>query len=296
MATKKAALLGAQDGAGAAAAAPAGTALANRPAGASNALALPADLAAELAGYAKADSAVERPKISKISFKSGMMSYMQQQVPNDSMDVILLSTAFRNTFYGGAYDPDNIVNPTCFAIKASRDGEAEMMPHPNVAEPIHPSCAGCPKNEWGSAIRDGKPSRGKACKEGRRVLVIPAGVLDADDPVQAIKAAEKAVFDVPVTSVANYGNFVNTLAATMNRPMWSVVTNLKLVRDMRTQFKLVFTPMRPINDSDLIRALQSMLEDAERTVTIPYDESYLAGEEKAAPAPSTVKASKFTKK
>lgn len=257
------------------------------------ALALPASVAAELAGYAKADAAVERPKISKISFKSGMMSYMGQPVQGDAMDMILLATAFRNTWYSGSYDPDNIVNPSCFAIKASREADAEMAPHENVAEPMHPTCSGCPKNEWGSAMRDGKPSRGKACKEGRRILVVPASVLDADDPVAAIKAAEKAVIDIPVTSVGGYSNFVNTLAATIQRPMWSVVTKVQVVRDMKTQFKVTFTPMSAINHPEVIAALKNVLEDAERIVTLPYDETEIAGTPVAPPPKAN---SKITRK
>lgn len=256
----------------------------------STAVALPPELAEELAGAAKDAAAVERPKLSKISFKSGMMSYMQTPVPGDFMDMILLATAHRNTWYAGAYDQDNIVNPTCFAIKASRDDETEMIPHENVKEPVHATCEGCPKNAWGSAMRDGKPSRGKACKEGRRILVIPAAVLDAADPIQALKTAEKAVIDVPVTSVGNYGNFVNALNATVQRPMWSVITRVQVVRDVRTQFKVTFTPMNYINDTGAIRALRSMLEDAERIVTLPYDETELAGKE-----PEPVKPNKFTK-
>lgn len=248
------------------------------------AVALPADMVEELAKYAKDDAAKERPSLSKISLKSGMMTYMGAQVPGDKMDVVILAVAFRNTWYAGAYDPDNIANPACFAI--SLDGE-DMAPHENVKNPVNATCEGCPKAQWGTAVRDGKPSRGKACKEGRRMLVIPA---QAAASAELVKKAEMAVIDIPVTSVAAYGNFVNALGA-MGRPMWSVFTEVKLVRDPRVQFRLEYSPHDYVNDPEVIRAIQARLEDAQRIVTLPYDETELVPkEEKPAPA------GKFTKR
>jgi hypothetical protein len=256
----------------------------------SGAVALPADLAAELAGEAKDAAAKERPSVSKVSFKSAMMTYMGNPVPGDKLDVILLAVAFRNTWYAGAYDPDNIVNPSCFAI--SSDGE-DMAPHENVKEPVSKTCDGCPKAQWGSAIRDGKPSRGKACKEGRRLIAIPAAVLEADDVEKAIKGAEMAVMDIPVTSVGNYGTYVNALAATMSRPMYTVITTVSLHRDARTQFQVKFTPIEAINDAVAIRALRARLEEAQRIVMTPYDETELQQENIAAQQKAAGKTTKF---
>lgn len=262
----------------------------------SGALALPADLMAELAGAAKDAAASERPKLSKISLKSGMMTYQGAQIPGDAMDVVILACGYRNTFYSGAYDPDNITNPTCFAI--SSNGE-DMEAHPNVAlsnipvssqkvpRPTPRSCEGCSKNDWGTAIRDGKPSKGKACKEGRRMLIVPA---DGIANLEAFKTAEMAVVDVPVTSVDNFANYVNTLSAAVQRPMWAVVTKLKLVRDLRTQFKLTFEALYAINDADVIRAIKGRLDDAMRIATIPFDETEL--DKPAAPA-GPAKSAKF---
>lgn len=237
-----------------------------------SAVALPAEMAAELAQYAKDDAAKERPQISKISLKSGMMSYMGAQVPGDKMDVVILAVAFRNTWYPNRYDPDNVVNPACFAISLTGD---DMTPHENVKEPVNPTCDGCKNAEWGTAMRDGVPSRGKACKEGRRMLVIPAGSLTSAD---SVKKAEMAVVDIPVTSVKSYGTFVNTMGA-LGRPMWTAVTTLAVVRDLKTQFRLTFDPVQFINDVGVIRALQARLEDAQRIVTLPYDETELVPKE-----------------
>lgn len=236
----------------------------------SGAVALPADLAAELAAEAKDAAAKERPSVSKISLKSGVMTFMNQPLPGNKIDCVVLTAAFWNKFYEGRYNPSNIVNPTCFAVKL--DNGDDMEPHENVENPISEACDGCPNMEWGS---DPGGGRGKACKETRRLAVLPADVFKS---LEDLRKAEIAVVDVPVTSVRNYGNFVNTLSASVKRPMWSVVTELSVVPDPKTQFKLVFQPRALINDPELLQLLKARVEEAQRAVGQPYDEAYLQGE------------------
>lgn len=230
----------------------------------SGAIALPEDLAAELALEAKDAAAKERPSVGRFSLKSGVMSYGGNPIPGNNLDVIIVGGAYRNVFYSGRYDPDNIVNPDCFALADEDDG---MEPHENVSSPQHENCAECEKGQWGS---DPNGGRGKACKQTRRLIVMPADVLESEDPAAAILASELAIVDVPVTSVKNYANLVNSLAATINLPVWAVVTNLLVVPDARTQFKLNFTAMRPAGDADVLRSLKKRRDEALRIALTPY--------------------------
>ena len=286
MATKqKAALLGAQDGAGAAQTAGAGGSAQALAVQGSGALALPSDLAAELAGYAQEAAAKERPSISKISLKSGMMQYQGQPMPGNKMDVIIIAYAYRNALYKNKYDPNNVVNPNCFSISLVEEG---MAPHENVVEKEHATCDGCPNAEWASDPNS--PSgRGKWCKEGRRLIAMPAAAMAS---AEAIAKAELAIVDVPVTSVGNFGNYVNTLSAAVKRPMWAVVTTLQVVPDAKTQMKLTFTPVEMINDASVIHAIKERMAEAERAALVPYDESAIAGDAKPA---APVKKGKFTR-
>lgn len=231
----------------------------------SHELALPADLMAELAADAKDAAAKERPNVSRISLKSGVMSYGGDPVPGNTMEVIIVGGAYRNVFYAGAYDPDNIVNPTCFALADDAEG---MVPHENVTNPEHPTCQGCPKAEWGSAMRNGRPSKGKACKETRRIMVIAAN--DATD-AESIATAEMAIVDLPVTSVGNYAKLVNALAATINLPVWAVRTQMSVAPHARNQFEVSFTPLAPAGGADVIRALKARRDEAMRIALTPYD-------------------------
>lgn len=278
-----------------------------------NAVALPDDLMAELGAAAKDAAAKERPAVGRISLKSGQMSYGGQPVPGNAMDVLIVGSGHRNVFYAGAYNPDNIVNPNCFAMGGDDEG---MAAHENVPDSEVPpasddvagkaretprSCVGCSKNAWGSAIRNGLPSKGKACKETRRLVLMPTDVLEGEtieEVVNNIKGAELAILDLPVTSVGNYANLVSTLAATMNLPVWAVVTNVHVVPDPRNQFSVRFTAIEPAGSEAVIRALMTRREEAMRIATQPYDG--VGGETdpdagKAAPA-APMKTSKFTAK
>lgn len=253
-----------------------GTALAPLPIGGSGAVALPAELAAEMAAYAKDEAAAERPSVSKISLRGGMLSYQQQPIANNILPCIVLIAAHRNAYYDQPFDPNNLQNPVCFAL--SEDGEGmeahENVPDDNVPDddpekdrPGPRSCEGCAMNAWGS---DPKPnSRGKACKETRRLVLIPASSVNT---VEDCLKAELAILDCPVTSGKNYSNFVNGLAASANVPPWITITNISTERDPKTQFKVTFTPMSVVQDPAIITALRKRKDDALRLALTPYDE------------------------
>jgi hypothetical protein len=252
------------------------------PAGATP-LALPAGMLAALAEEAKADAAKERPAISKISLKSGVMSYGGTPMPGNAVECIIVAAAFRNAYYAGRFDPNNIVNPNCFALAESDEG---MVPHENVTEPENDTCKGCAKDEWNS---DPNGGRGKACKQGRRLVLIPANALDEGD--DKVKTAELAVLDLPVTSVKNYSQFVNTLSVTAGVPAWAAVCKISVVPDAKTQFKVLFQAMRVIPTMPLLDAVKSRRNDALRVALQPYDETATA-ESAAAAAASAGKGSK----
>jgi hypothetical protein len=180
------------------------------------------------------------------------------------LDVVILSAAYRNVYYAGRFDPNNIVNPNCFSLS---DDEHGMLPHPNVEEPEGEACTGCPRGEWGSDPNGGK---GKACKQSRRLLLLPA---DAIDDPEKLATAELAMMDLPVTSQKAYSNLVNTLAAGPKVPVWATIVNITTVPDAKSQFKVVLTPVSVIQDMAAIKAIQARLPEALRISLTPYDET-----------------------
>ena len=186
----------------------------------------------KMAAMAVAAVAIERPTGASIGTRAGILTYGGKPVPNNKLDVIVVASTHFNSYYEGKYDPDNIQPPVCYAY--SPDG-VEMGPHPAAAKPQHTDCATCPKNHWGSGTRDGKPSKGKACKNSRVLGIIPAST-QAD----AMADAEVATLSLPVMSVGNWSTYVNKVAALANRPPLGVVTTIGTVPDMQSQFKITF--------------------------------------------------------
>ena len=248
--------------------APAGTQLATAQA---QAVALPGSWREKLAGMAKDQAAKERPSVSKISLRAGVIKYGDQPVKGNILPAIVLLAAHRNTYYDRPFDPNNLANPVCFAL--SIEGE-EMEAHENVPDDNVPAfeqrrtrdCSTCPLNEWGS---DPKGGRGKACKETRRLIILPA---DAATSAEAAKAAEMAIIDIPVTSGKNYSNFVNGLAASAQVPPWAALTDISTQPDAKSQFKVTFTPTSVIDDDAVLEAIHARFEEAQRVALIPYDE------------------------
>ncbi len=70
--------------------------------------------------------------------------------------------AEQKSYYANPYNPKAKAGaPDCQSI----DGD---YPHPNVKNPVHPDCLGCPMNKFGSA----KIGKGKACNDKKAIAVV----------------------------------------------------------------------------------------------------------------------------
>lgn len=249
---------------------------------------LNADVLARLAGAAKDVASKERAKISKFGLKAGVLTYGGGQMPGNQVDVIVLAAAYRNTWYAGAYDPDNIQNPNCFAFSLDK---GDLAPPEQVKEPVAAKCADCPKCQWGSDPRPGK--RGKACKEGRRLVMIPADVLKQADPVEAIKTAELGIMDLSVTNAPRYATFVQSLAASAGVPPYAAVTNISVRPDAKTQFSVNFVPLSVVPSIEVLNAIEARIEQANAIALQGYEDTAGADDpDHADPAPAATKANK----
>jgi hypothetical protein len=230
------------------------------------------DWESRLAKFAVAAVAQEAaPAGSFISVRAGVVQYAGQAVAGNKLDVIAIDSIYENTYYTADYDPDSPASPVCFAFAHE---EGDLKPHPDSVEPQHSSCKGCPQNEFGTAER----GRGKACKNSRRLALLPASPLAAD----ALGTAEVAFMKLPVTSVKNWGQYVNTLATMEKRPPFAVVTTIGSVPDTKTQFKITFDKKALINDGEILDVLVKRQEGQMKTPTPPYQASTSKAEKPAA--------------
>jgi hypothetical protein len=215
------------------------------------------------------------------STRGGILALNDAAVPNNQMAAVVVDSILENVFYDAEYDPDVPAAPVCFAF--GRD-EATMAPHPNVVErgqAQNATCRGCPMNEFGTAER----GKGKACRNTRRLGLIPAGDLTADGRFKAFDdedhfaSAAVAFLKLPVMSVKGYANFVKQVAGALKRPPHGIFSKVKVVPDPKTQFRVLFEPLSAIPNG-LMSAVMKRNQEVKATIEQPYS---LDVEERAVP-------------
>jgi hypothetical protein len=197
---------------------------------------------------------------------NGTLTYKNNVVEGNALDVVILEAQFENALYQGKYNPKSPQPPICYAFGSSPD---EMAPHEKCEAPQSDTCAECPHNQWGT----GDEGRGKACKNTMRI----AAMLGDDTTLKnahTIQEAEIVLAKVPVTSVRNYAGYVNQLG---DEPPVVFVTEVSLTPDPTSQFKMNFTPKDRILDmglhDDAMEALFDKADKAIEPLTVPYPEA-----------------------
>ena len=208
----------------------------------------------QMAAEAKSVAKSERVSADRFTTASGILSYMGNPMPDNQMDVVVLASAQENVYYAGTYDADNITPPDCFAL--AEPGQA-LAPHEDVPEPISLQCQNCGFMQFKSAPN----KKGKACKEKRRLACIPLS--DEFD-------GEMAMLTVPVMSVKNWSVYVNTISAKYQRPSWGMITRIKIVPDPKSQFRILFAEVEPV-DSEQLGLVNARVEAAKQMLMTPYD-------------------------
>ena len=224
------------------------------------------------------------------STKSGVLSWQDAAMPNNQMGAIILDSIMENVFYEGKYDPDTPQGPTCFAF--GRD-ETKMAPHKIVVDAGNEQCgtsglcSGCDKNEWGSA----ETGKGKACRNTRRLAMIPAGQFNQSGKFELIDNPEHydtaviGYMKLPVTSVKGYAGFVKQIAGALHRPPFGIITKVRVTPDVKTQFKVIFEPIMNVPD-ELMPSIMKRHAEAKTLIDFPYQPF----EEQEAPAPKPSRA------
>ncbi len=223
-----------------------------------------------LAAMAKKATAIEKPTTSNIGTRAGILTYNGEAVPSNKLNCIVIASTHANLYYEGDYDEKNPTNPVCWAY--SEDGE-NMVPHPKSSKPQNADCESCQWNAWES---DPKGGRGKACKNTRRLAIIPADTTTEDLPT-----AEIATMQLPVTSVKVWAQYVNKLSTLFARPPLGVYTTIGSEPDRKTTFKLTFLN-GPLVDVSMIMALIKKAESAQEQLERVYEPNVELTEEQLA--------------
>jgi hypothetical protein len=222
------------------------------------ALSIPKDLTAAFAEDAKENMEHVHDAFHRVSIRGGRYKVGEEVIGNMGVEfeAIILHETPVNVYYKDRYDPDNPVNPDCWGLGGLRPDAA-------VEDKQNADCVTCKQNRFGTGTdADGKRTRGKACKNTRRLVLKVPGV---DLPV---------IMSLPPMAVKNLNQYLKQL--TSNEPpipMFAVVTRFTF--DSAAEFPrpvLSFARMN-IEDYAAIRAYRMSQEvvDALNAYASPAD-------------------------
>lgn len=181
----------------------------------------------------------------------------------DPLDLIIVDFVSANSFYEGAYNPNDIQPPGCYAVHKIIDRMSPTDKAPNVQAG---NCATCPMNQFGSS------GNGKACKNSRLLAVLPADFTD-DTPLWVIK--------VSPTALKNFDKYVSSLAR--NGILPSMVKTVVDFNPSETYAQLMFTDPQPLDEEVIARVFARQTEAKERLHQLPDFSTYGQNKPKAAP-------------
>jgi hypothetical protein len=191
---------------------------------------------------------------SYISFKNATLKVDGQPVPNNMADVRVLAAIGERVWYRNAYSADVAQVPDCYALDADE-------PHPQAKSPQNEGCIDCERNKWGSAVDSrGNPTRGKACREGARIIVVPANV--------PLKSAPMYTAKVPVTSLNAVTAFTSRCAQSQ-KLSGEFVTTLSCTEDKKSFFKVHLAIKEHTADLDPMLLMKKQDEGYQLAMT-PY--------------------------
>lgn len=226
----------------------------------------------EMAASAKVQAKAEAVEVynKTIGTRGGILTVDKTPIPGNTVDAVILLAVHENKFYAEGFDADEIKIPDCYAFGDVNNDEApgdDMAPHEQAKDKQHENCDDCPLNQWGSAEK----GRGKACKNVRRLYCLEPS--DLEGTPKEIAAAEIRCLTLPVTSVKNWGKYMDGVAGDMSRPSWGVVTTISIVPDPKTQFQVVMEFKELVNfTQEMYDALKKKLADLKKNVIQPYTE------------------------
>lgn len=254
---------------------------------------------------ADAEKAAKQDRSSEgafLSTRSGVLALGDEQLPGNQVACIIVDSVLQNSYYPHAYDPNNKLPPTCYAF--SRGDPRDMQPHLESMgrdqEYFMPQnmddagnvggCDGCPMAEWGSAMRNGVPGRGKACKNQYRLALLPAGLyqqapnrrdweLGLHDSAEHYTGADVVFLNIPVTSGAAFEKYRKMLRVQHARAPYGAVTRIFLTPHNTNQFSVNFELIE-LATPEMLQGILPRVDELEAEVFKGYE----APSEDAAPA------------
>jgi hypothetical protein len=191
--------------------------------------------------------------------------------PRTSIEVVIVKAApnIAKIFYEQGFVDGSTAPPDCW----STDG---VKPDGGASKKQSTTCAGCPKNAWGSKVTEaGKPT--KACNDSKRLAVVPLNDLANE------LMGGPMLLRVPAASLKDLKTYGDQLQG-YGFPYFAVATRISF--DHTEAFpKFVFTAMRPLTDAEADIILP--MRDGPQVSNILNTSIEVAQHEPEAPVPAS---------
>lgn len=179
-----------------------------------------------------------RGKVWAIKFRGNETALLREDGdgPRNSIEVVVVkaSNHISKIWYENGFVEGSTAAPDCWSTNG-------VTPDAGASKKQSNACANCPKNAWGSAVSNtGKQA--KACKDGKRVVVVPLG--DIDNTLYG----GPMLLRVPPASLQDLAQYGNKLQQ-MGYPYQFVGTRISF-DPAQAYPKFVFGAIRPLTEAE----------------------------------------------
>ena len=215
------------------------------------------EVKALLAQSAENQSIAETNTIPFISLKGKKFSVGDDKL-GTMLKVVILADVFDNSWYDRPYDAgsDDVYPPACFAIYKD---STEAAPHEDSPVAQSDTCEMCDKNQFGSK------GKGKACRNGRRILIASVG----DDG--RVNFGDLAIINMSPTALKGFSKYAKSISTIKKLPLWAVHTTLSFDDD--AAYPVLVASYDNTAHGDDITRIAGLLDTFNDAVSIPYDTS-----------------------
>lgn len=218
-------------------------------------LAISPEIQALLKESAKEELSNESKGLSNISLKGKKFSVGDIKLGTE-LSVVILADCYDYAWYDTPYKDDVINSPACFAIGQD---EAMLAPHESSPKPQSETCEVCDYNQYGSASN----GNGKACRNGRRLLVAP--YMDG-----AVDLTNLGIISMAPTSLKPYSKYKRTVLQLTELPIYVSATKLSFDDD-KAYPVLNFNYIAGLTDIDIINSIMANVAAYKEMVSVPYN-------------------------
>ena len=173
------------------------------------------------------------PAGNRISLKGRVFTLPDGSIHAGPIGAVILDFRNYNSYWDTPYNPNQLVDPVCFAL--SREF-GDLAPSADAPTPQAEHCAVCPRNVFGSAPN----GKAKGCKNTRRLAIVP--------PDATLETAPM-LLDASPTAISAFESYLLGLATEGKMPV-EVVTHIAF--DPASDFpSLRFGKPKPLTDKQL---------------------------------------------